>query len=163
MDSFIATILMFGGNFAPMGWEFCNGQLMNISQNAALFSLIGTTYGGNGTTNFALPDMRGRVPMHFGQGPGLANHALGEKGGAETVTLNPNQIPAHVHPAIGSGPASAYGNGKVLSDAASIYTDAAATKVLGTPVGGNQSCAILQPYLCVNFIISTQGIYPTRP
>ena len=163
MDHFLATILMFGGNFAPEDWEFCNGQIMAIQSNTALFSLLGTTYGGNGSSNFALPDMRGRVPMHPGQGPELANHVLGEKGGAEAVTLNLNQISGHTHAVIGSGPAGAYGNGKVLSDAASIYTDAAATKALGASAGGNQSHANLQPYLCVNFIICKTGIYPIRP
>jgi len=163
MDQYFATILMFAGNFAPVGTEFCNGQLMSISQNSALFSLIGTTFGGNGTTNFALPDMRGRVPMHSGQGPGLTNRLLGEKGGEEKVSLNINQIPMHIHATVGSGAASTHGSGKVLSDSASIYTDAPATKTLGAPAGGDQQHSNLQPYLCVNFVICTQGIYPSRP
>jgi microcystin-dependent protein len=163
MDQYFATILMFAGNFAPVGTEFCNGQLMPISSNQALFSLIGTTYGGNGSTTFALPDMRGRVPMHSGQGPGLANHLLGEKGGEEKVSLSINQIPPHVHTTVGSGAASTYGSGKVLSDSASIYTDAPATKTLGAPAGGGQQNSNLPPYLCVNFVICTEGIYPMRP
>ena len=131
MDHFIATILMFGGNFAPNDWAFCDGQAISIAQNSALYSLLGTTYGGAGKTTFNLPDMRGRVPMHRGQGPGLNNHSLGEKGGAETVT--PKAVSG---PATGTSPA--------------------------TPVGGNQPVSIMQPYLCVNFIICLQGIYPSR-
>src|SRR3954465_13916452 len=94
---FIGQISLFGGNFAPRGWAFCKGQLLAISQNTALFSILGTTYGGNGQTTFALPDLRGRVPIHFGQGPGLSSYALGETGGAETTTLTVNELPAHTH------------------------------------------------------------------
>ena len=169
MDHFIATILMFGGNFAPQDWAFCDGQSMPIGQYQALFSLLGTTYGGNGQTTFNLPDMRGRVPMHRGQGPGLNNHSLGEQGGAQTVTLTLNQLPAHTHPVsigIASGTASAGGDGKVLSNDAPIYTNAATDKALRNfplpSVGGNQPTSIMQPYLCVNFIICLQGIYPSR-
>ena len=135
MDHFYATILMFGGNYAPADWAFCDGQSMPISQYQALYALIGTTYGGNGTTTFNLPDMRGRVPMHRGQGPGLSNHSLGEKGGAETVTPK----------------------------AVSIYTGAASGSSPATPVGSNQPISIMQPYLCVNFIICLQGLFPSRP
>ena len=169
MEPYLAAIIMFGGNFAPMGWAFLNGQAMPISQNTALYSLLGTTYGGDGVVTFNLPDMRGRVPMHPGSGPGLSNHGLGEKGGAETVTLTYNQLPAHTHSVsigIASGTASAGGNGKVLSDAAPIYTDAQADKALRSPsvvqAGGNQPISILPPYLCVNFVICTDGIYPSR-
>src|SRR5262245_26202423 len=98
-DPFIAEIKMFGGNFAPLGWATCDGQLLPISQYTALFSLLGTTYGGDGVTNFALPDLRGRVPMHPGQGPGLSPRTLGEKAGTETVTLTTAQLPAHNHAA----------------------------------------------------------------
>src|SRR4051794_30340022 len=94
---FIGQISLFGGNFAPRGWAFCNGQLLAVSQNTALFSILGTTYGGNGQTTFALPDLRGRVPVHFGQGPGLSPYQLGEVGGTETTTLNVNQLPPHTH------------------------------------------------------------------
>src|SRR3954449_6617686 len=94
---FIGQISLFGGNFAPRGWAFCNGQLLAVSQNTALFSILGTTYGGNGETTFALPDLRGRVPLHPGQGPGLSPYVLGENGGQENVTLNVTQLPAHTH------------------------------------------------------------------
>jgi microcystin-dependent protein len=163
MEQYYATILMFAGNFAPVGTLFCDGQLMPISSNTALFSLIGTTYGGNGSTTFALPDMRGRVPMHPGQGSGLTNRLLGEKGGEEKVSLNASQMPAHVHAVVGSGAASTYESGKVLSNSASIYTDVPPTWALGNPTGGGQQHSNLQPYLCVNFVICTQGIYPSRP
>ena len=96
---FIGQITLFAGNFAPRGWAFCNGQLLSIAQNTALFSILGTTYGGNGQTTFALPDLRGRVPVHAGQGPGLSNYDLGQQGGAESVTLTTAQMPAHTHPA----------------------------------------------------------------
>src|SRR5688572_18111229 len=98
MDEFIAIIKMFGGNFAPRGWALCNGQILSIAQNTALFSLLGTTFGGNGQTTFALPDLRGRVPIHPGQGPGLSNYSLGQQAGTETVTLTINNMPAHGHP-----------------------------------------------------------------
>src|SRR5664279_958928 len=97
MESFLASLLIFAGNFAPRGWAFCNGQILSIAQNSAVFALIGTTYGGNGTTNFALPDLRGRVPIHAGQGPGLSLYSLGQSGGTENTTLLATQIPAHTH------------------------------------------------------------------
>src|SRR6478736_5724856 len=96
-DPFVGEIRLFAGTFAPKGWAFCNGQLMSISQNTALFSLLGTTYGGDGKTTFALPDLQGRLPMHFGQGPGLSNRDLGEKAGSETVALTTSQMPLHGH------------------------------------------------------------------
>src|SRR5438270_2669849 len=96
-EPFLGEIRMFGGNFAPRGWSLCNGQLLPIAQNTALFSLLGTTYGGNGQTTFALPDLRGRVPLHWGQGPGLSNYDLGEQTGTESVTLLSTQMPAHSH------------------------------------------------------------------
>src|SRR6187551_576055 len=97
MESFIASIILFAGNFAPRGWAFCQGQILSIAQNTALFSILGTTFGGNGQTTFALPDLRGRVPMHWGQGPGLTNRTLGEIGGTENVTLTVNNLPSHTH------------------------------------------------------------------
>ncbi len=112
-DPFIAEIIMFGGNFAPRGWAFCDGQLLSIAQNTALFSLLGTTYGGDGRTTFGLPDLRGRVAMHPGSGPGLTTRRLGEKSGVETVTLTTNQIPSHNHTATatasGTGTGTSYG------------------------------------------------------
>jgi microcystin-dependent protein len=140
MDAFIATILMFGGNFDPDGWEYCNGQFLPIMSNSALYALLGTTYGGNGQTNFQLPDMRGRVPMHAGQGPGLSNHTLGEKGGVERVALTPAQSSARPGQiTAGSGTATA----------------------VCIP-GASEPHSILPPYLCVNFIICTAGIFPSR-
>ena len=112
-DPFIAEIIMFGGNFAPRGWAFCDGQLLSISSNSALFSILGTTYGGDGRTTFGLPDLRGRVAMHPGSGPGLTQRRLGEKSGMETVTLTTNQIPSHNHTATatasGTGTGTSYG------------------------------------------------------
>jgi microcystin-dependent protein len=140
MEGYLASILMFGGNFNPRGWAFCNGQSLPISSNQALFSLLGTTYGGNGQTNFQLPDMRGRVPMHPGHGPGLSEHALGEKGGVETVALDHNQIPSRP----GQIPA---GSGSMTA--------------VNTP-NYSEPHTNLQPYLCVNFIICLQGIFPSR-
>jgi len=138
MDDYLATIIMFGGNFNPQGWELCNGQIMAIEQNTALFSLLGTTYGGDGMRTFQLPDMRGRVPMHPGQGPGLSSHSLAEQGGVETVALTPPQI-----------------------GALSIPTSKGTEQPIPVP-GGAQPHTNLQPYLCVNFIICTEGVYPSR-
>lgn len=106
METFLGQIIMFGGNFAPRGWAFCNGSLIAINQNQALFSLLGTTYGGDGRTTFALPDLRGRAPIHYGQGPGLSNRTLGEKSGVESNILNVNQLPSHNHLASGAVKAS---------------------------------------------------------
>jgi microcystin-dependent protein len=103
-DPFLAEIMIFGGNFAPRGWAFCDGQIMSIAQNTALFSLLGTTFGGNGQTTFALPDLRGRVPLHAGSGPGLSNYSLGEMGGQQSVTLTTSQMPAHNHPVVFTTP-----------------------------------------------------------
>ncbi|MGH8558230.1 MAG: phage tail protein [Methylococcales bacterium] len=165
---------MFGGNFAPRGWALCNGQIMSIAQNTALFSLLGTTYGGDGQTTFALPDLRGRVPINPGQGPGLSNYILGEASGTESVTLTVSEMPAHNHllaanSALGSLPSpignfpagvddgsggafngySATANGTMAPTAASV-------------VGGNQPHPNMQPFLCVNFIIALEGIFPSR-
>jgi microcystin-dependent protein len=163
---YVGEVRMFGGNFAPAGWMFCEGQLLPISENETLFNLIGTTYGGDGQSTFALPDMRGRLPMHFGSG-----FILAETGGAEEITLNVNQIPSHTHPALAAStgqvqsPASA-----VLATATStqtglrIYSPTAPTTPLHpssiTPIGGNQPHTNFQPYLCVDFIISLFGIFP---
>src|SRR5690554_6808450 len=119
MESFIASIIMFGGNFAPRGWAFCHGQLLPIHQHSALFSLLGTTYGGDGITTFALPDFRGRVPVGFGQGPGLPNINLGQTGGSETVTLTQNQMPQHTHPIQSTLPVSS-ANARVSSPVANV-------------------------------------------
>lgn len=164
---FIAEIVMFGGNFAPRSWAFCSGQILSIAQNTALFSILGTTYGGNGQTTFALPDLRGRVPMHPGNGPGLTPRSLGEQAGTETVTLITNQIPAHNHALIANNTAANDNlpNGNALSDG-SIYTSAAPNAQMNVAsignTGGNQPHNNIQPFTCVNFIIATQGIFPSR-
>ncbi len=164
---FIAEIIMFGGNFAPRGWAFCSGQLLSIAQNTALFSLVGTTYGGDGQTTFALPDLRGRVPIHPGQGPGLSPYSLGQQGGVENVTLTLNQIPAHNHSMNANSGAAAdtLPNGNVLSEGG-IYTNAVPNAQLNPAAignaGGSQPHPNMQPYTCINYIIALQGIFPPR-
>ena len=171
VETFLGEIRMFAGNFAPTGWAFCQGQLLPIAQNQALFSLLGTTYGGNGTTTFALPDLRGRVPVGFGQGPGLSNRVIGEQFGSELVTLNINQMPSHNHTVnavttegnqnlpTNSLPANTKALDKEYSDA-NANTTMKATMV--NPTGGSQPFGVSQPSLGVNFIIALQGIYPSR-
>ena len=166
-DQFVAEVRLFAGNFAPRGWAFCNGQLLPISQNTALFSLLGTTYGGNGQTNFALPDFRDRVPMHFGQGPGLSSYVPGESGGSAQVTISAAQMPAHAH---SIGTTSASGTTGNVSGAVSLgasakpaYGAAQNLAPLGSEAaGGGQPHNNLQPYLGLNFIIALQGVYPPR-
>ena len=170
-DSIIGEIRMFAGNFAPTGWAFCQGQLLPIAQNQALFSLLGTTYGGDGRTSFALPDLRGRVPVGFGQGLGLSNRVIGEQFGSELVTLNINQMPSHNHTVnavttegnqnlpTNSLPANTKTLDKEYSDA-NANTTMKATMV--NPTGGSQPFGVSQPSLGVNFIIALQGIYPSR-
>lgn len=168
-EPFIGEIRMFAGNFAPNGWAFCEGQLQAIAQNTALFSLLGTTYGGDGQTTFALPDLRGRVPMHMGQGPGLSNRVLGELSGTETVTLTSNQLPAHTHTlqASSSGAETSAPSGGVLAmPENAVYTGQTPNTALNsaalTNVGGSQPHDNFMPYLCVNFIISLYGIFPSQ-
>jgi microcystin-dependent protein len=168
-EPFIAEIRMVPFNFAPRGWALCNGQLIPISQNTALFSLIGTFYGGDGRTTFALPNLQGAAPMHQGQGPGLTPRVLGETGGSETVTLLPTQIPAHTHPLTGSGDdantLSPAGASPAVAGVPQYRPDqntAMAPGALGT-AGGGQPHNNLQPYLTVNFVIALQGIFPPRP
>jgi len=170
-EPFVGEIRMFAGNFAPRGWAFCDGQLLAVSQNDALFSLFGTIYGGDGRTTFALPEMRGRLPLHQGQGPGLSYRRLGSRGGAESVTLTTNQLPSHSHslnadttPANEKSPA-----GNLLADEGSdlrIYDQQAQTASLASSVigntGGGQSHTNLMPTLCVNFIVALSGVYPSR-
>jgi microcystin-dependent protein len=161
---YIGEIRMFAGNFAPAGWMFCEGQLLPISENDAMFVLLGTTYGGDGESTFALPDLRGRIPIHQGNG-----FILAETGGVESVTLTVNQIPAHSHPLLGTlgganttNPAGAVsaenrpGDNSYKEDDAT--TNMAPTSI--TPVGGSQPHTNFQPYLCVNFIISLFGLFP---
>jgi microcystin-dependent protein len=166
-EPFIGEIRMFGGTFAPNGWALCNGQLVAISEYDALFSLIGTTYGGDGQSTFALPDLRGRLPMHLGTGPGLSPRVIGEAFGAESVTLTAAQMPAHAHPLAAAGAATLsspqgarYGN----TGANVTYLDTAPTRAFASAAhvaaGGSQPHDNLMPSLCVNFIISLFGIYP---
>lgn len=169
-DPFVAEIRMFPGNFAPTGWAFCNGQLLPISQNTALFSLLGTTYGGNGKTTFALPDLQGRAPMHPGQGLGLSLHDLGESAGDETVTLTEAEMPSHNHTAscssANANSQTPTGNvwakevGVALEYAATSNAQMAATAI--GPVGASQPHNNTQPFLTVNFIIALQGVFPPR-
>jgi microcystin-dependent protein len=170
-DPFIGEIRMFAGNFAPRGWAFCNGQILPIAQNTALFSLLGTTYGGDGRTTFALPDLRDRIPVGFGEGPGLTPRTLGESGGAAAVTLAANQIPSHTHAlrAASGTPSSGAPSGEVVlapTTGGKIYRDATSPVAMsaGTigPAGGSQPHNNLQPYLAVNYIIALQGIFPSR-
>jgi microcystin-dependent protein len=163
---YVGEIRMFGGNFAPAGWMFCEGQLLPISENETLFQLIGTTYGGDGESTFALPDMRGRIPIHQGNG-----FILAETGGAEEITLTIQQIPSHTHPLLGStqNATSATAQGNVTGKtSANIYQSNPQpgdfqnmSPQAISPVGGSQPHTNFQPYLCVDFIISLFGIFPS--
>lgn len=175
---FIGEIRMFGGNFAPAGWAFCAGQLMAISENDALFALIGTTYGGDGQSTFGLPDLRGRVPIHQGQGPGLGNYVVGEKTGVESVTLTTQQIPPHTHTPLAraggsGGDANAPAANNLLADSNTTTTNVYLPFNAGNPqvqlnantigpTGGSQPHDNIQPTLCVSFIISLFGIFPSQ-
>ena len=159
---------MFAGNFAPAGWMFCDGQALPISENEALFQLIGTTYGGDGQSTFALPNLQSRIPIHQGQGPGLSNYTLAEQVGVESVTLTTQQIPVHSHPFVASanvGGAINPGN-QVLAAGTNVQFFRAiapnvpmAANIIG-PVGGSQPHENLMPYLCINYILSLFGIFP---
>jgi microcystin-dependent protein len=170
MDPFVAEIRIFPFNFAPKGWAFCDGQILPLSQNTALFSLLGTTYGGDGKSNFALPDMQGNAPMHPGQGPGLSLHDLGETGGSETVTLLESEIPGHAHSLLAS-----YSDGLSTKPAGQLFAQGTGVQIWGTnqpnaqlnqnaitPAGGDQPHNNMQPYLTLNFCIALQGVYPPR-
>jgi microcystin-dependent protein len=172
MEGYLAQILFFAGNFAPRGWAFCQGQLLSIAQNTALFSLLGTTYGGNGQTTFALPDFRGRTAVGTGQGPGLSIISLGEVSGTETTTLNVNQLPAHTHALNAStavGDASVPTNA-LLANTGALDKEYKAATTANTPMhtsaigitGGSQPFSIRNPYLGMNYIICMEGIYPSR-
>jgi len=167
-DPFIGEIQWFAGNFAPRGWAFCDGQLLPINQNQALFSILGTTYGGDGRTTFALPDLRSRAPLHRGQGPGLSNRNLGSKGGTETVTLSVAQMPAHTHTAKAKNATGTENvpNDRSLANIRRGYsTDAADVAMDESTVGsagGGQPVNNMQPYLGLNCIIALQGLYPSR-
>ena len=178
MEPFIGQIIMFAGNFAPRGWAFCNGQLINITENPALYSVIGITYGGDGRTTFALPDLRGRVPVHPGQGSGLTRRNLGEKGGLEKVSLSLSELPAHSH----RGTASLNANNEasevsrpekmfpsMLSGGVTGYASRGKAKMNSGVVsvsisraGGNVPHPNMQPYLGVQYIIALEGVFPPR-
>lgn len=170
-DPFVAEIRMFGFNFAPKGWAFCDGQLLPISQNTALFSLLGTVYGGDGKSTFALPDLQGNSPMHPGQGPGLSMHDLGETGGSQTVTLLESEMPAHAHLMKGvsdPGDVQAGAPDRVLGAAnpGNAYIPGnpdvtMAFQVIG-PAGGDSPHNNMMPYLTLNFCIAMQGVFPPR-
>jgi microcystin-dependent protein len=167
---FIGEIRIFAGSFAPAGWAFCNGQLMPISENDALFTLIGTTYGGDGQETFALPDLQGRLPLHQGQGSFGTTYLMGEKAGVEQVTLTTSQIPAHTHPLVATTAAGAAASplNAVLaaSGSSNVYRPGPGAAALSnqavSAAGGSQPHTNMQPYLCVDFIISLFGIFPTQ-
>lgn len=172
-DPFVAEIRIFPFNFAPQGWAWCDGQLLPLSQNTALFSLLGTTYGGNGKSNFALPDLQGRAGMHPGQGPGLSLHDLGETGGSETVSLLESEMPSHAHALMAQG-AVADINVPMANSVARVigaqpYLPPAGAPLVSmspealAPAGGDQPHNNLQPYLTLYFCIALQGVFPPRP
>jgi microcystin-dependent protein len=182
-EPFLGQISTFGFNFPPRGWATCDGQILAIATNTALFSLLGTTFGGNGQTTFALPDLRGRVPIHQGQGPGLSSYVMGEVTGVENVTLIQSQMPAHSHvvaastsvsasasslaPTDAPGDAFLTGGGGVniysaTSDGTKMNAGVATTTVTLQLTGGSQPHDNLQPLLCINFCISLEGIFPSR-
>jgi microcystin-dependent protein len=179
MEGTIAEIRMFAGNFAPRNWAFCNNQVISIAQNTALFSLLGTTYGGNGQTTFALPDLRGRVPVGTGQGPGLPVYQLGQLGGTPTATLTTATMPSHNHPLTGAVTPQANNDNTGLNDnpsggrlgASSVFTSAADALVSMAPAvstlavglnGSGQPFSIMPPYEGMNYIICMFGIFPSR-
>jgi microcystin-dependent protein len=173
-DPFLAEVRMFGGNFAPTGWALCNGQLMSISQNTALFALLGTTYGGDGRVTFGLPNLMGSAPMQQGQGPGLSFRSLGEIGGEPAVTLLTSEMAAHTHVPnayAGDGDQTSPGNavwGQTGIGRQGTPLYAPTPNVMMNPMttgitGGSQPHNNLPPYLCVTFIIALQGIFPQRP
>ncbi len=173
-EPFTAEIRIFAGNFAPRGWAFCNGQLLPVSQNTALFSLIGTTYGGDGRTTTALPNLEGRAPMHPGRGPGLTARRLGQQGGVETVTLTEAQMPNHSHTMQGSTDESEFDGSPtptnnlpgVVEGGAEPYGPAGTMQAFPDAAvqntGGSQAHNNLQPFLVMNFIIALVGLYPSR-
>jgi len=179
MEPFIGQVIMFTGNFAPRNWALCDGTLLSIQQNEALFSILGTTYGGDGRTTFALPDLRGRVPLHAGSGPGLTNRTLGQKAGTEEHTLTVNQMPSHTHTASGTveprckngaGDETNPNNAFPAVANTDLYADVPDSNTMGPSTvaitvmntGGNASVDHMPPYLAVNYIIALIGTYPSR-
>lgn len=174
-DQYVGEVRMFGGTYAPRGWALCDGRLLSIAQNAPLFSLLGTIYGGDGQTTFALPDLRGRVPMHQGQGLGLSDRTIGEVAGVENVSLTTLEMPIHNHPAMastaagssttpsGSVPASPSGNNaKLYAIPGTNSIDVSPMAAAIQPDGNNLPHSNMMPALCVNFIIALDGIFPSR-
>lgn len=166
---YVGEIRMFGGNFAPAGWAFCEGQLLAISENETLFNLIGTTYGGDGQSTFALPDLRGRVPVHAGQGAGLSSYVLAQSGGTEVVTLTVAQMPAHSHAALAqsasgvqTSPANGVWAASTLSQFSANSSNANMNPASLGAEGGSQPHDNMLPFLCVSFIISLFGIFPSQ-
>ena len=168
-EPFIAEVKIFAGNFAPRSWAFCDGQLLPIAQNTALFSLIGTTYGGDGRTTMGLPDLKGRAPMHPGRGPGLTQRRLGQKGGVETVALNLGQMPQHNHainvvdgvPDQSSPGGASHAQAPIYApDGANLNANLANSAIANQGGGGAHNN--MQPYLVLNFIIALQGLFPSR-
>lgn len=168
---YVGEVRMFAGNFAPDGWAFCAGQLMAISENDVLFTLIGTTYGGDGQSTFRLPDLQGRIPIHFGTGPSGVTRVQGETGGQESVTISPGQLPGHAHSfgVIHGAPGNQVSpSGRVPAMSLNVvpYTVAPPTVPMNAsaivPTGGSQPHDNLQPFLCLNFIISLFGIFPSQ-
>ena len=164
-EPFVGEIKMFAGTFSPRSYAFCDGQLLAISQNDALFSLLGTLYGGDGRTTFGLPDLRGRVPIHTGNGPGLTPRAMGQKQGSERATVSVNELPSHTHLMQGStdfgGDTSPADNVPGTGAGANLYNDAPAP-VPGTLSAGGGGHNNMQPYLTLNFVIALQGLFPSR-
>lgn len=181
MEPFIGEIRLFAGNYVPVGWHMCDGSLMQVSGNEALFSLIGTTYGGNGATTFGLPDLRGRVPVGQGHGTNLTNRVVGQTGGASAVQLTVGQTPSHTHTVAASSQQASQANMTAGAGFAAMVPVASPAKIgryvppaSGTPVnldpltisiaaGGGQPHSNLMPYMALNYIIAIEGIYPTRP
>lgn len=165
---FIGEIKMFAGNFAPRGWAFCDGQVLAISQNDALFSLLGTYYGGDGRTSFGLPELRGRIPIHMGTGPGLTPHNIGSRGGAERVTVTTTELPPHTHPsASANAPNAGTARGTLLATQSDVdvYGPNDTTQMhsnASRAVGGGQQHDNIMPFQCVHYIIALVGIYPSR-
>lgn len=181
MEAYLGLIAMFGFDFVPVSWLPCDGRLLSISANSALYSLLGNTYGGDGTTTFALPDLRGRVPVHYGQGEGLTNHPLGQKFGVERITLSVDQMPTHDHQAtatstlVAEAAAGSAQNpqGRMLAgakiyadtdpaDNRALADDSIATVVQVADTGAGQPFSTMQPILALNFCIAVQGIFPPR-
>jgi microcystin-dependent protein len=174
MEGTIGEIRLFAGNFAPKNWSFCNGSLIAIQTNTALFSILGTTYGGNGTTNFALPNLQGRIPVGTGQGPGLTNYVLGEVTGVESTTLTPNNLPSHTHTmmATADGAATNVAAGASLASnprggtMPNIYEAGAANQTPMAsqtgPAGSSQPISVVQPVLALEYIVCMYGVYPSR-